>query len=211
MGQAWLLDWDEAAAAGARRCGGKGWNLGGLHRYGFRVPAGAVLAADAYDRHLGAPALAAPRAELADVSAERAADPDVATRLQAFQAAILAQALPPEVEGAVRSFLAASGLGAVPLAVRSSATAEDSAAASFAGIHRSFLNQLGAEQVIDAVKGCYASLWTPAALAYRRRLRLADTDVSYAVVLCAMVRGPGGAPAAAGWRSPATRAPGGAT
>jgi rifampicin phosphotransferase len=198
LGQAWLLDWEEAAAAGARRCGGKGWNLGRLHRYGFRVPAGAVLAADAYDRHLAAPALAALRAELADVPAERAADADVGARLQAFQAAILAQALPPDVEGAVRSFLATSGLGAVPLAVRSSTTAEDSAAASFAGIHRSFLDQVGADRVVEAVKGCYASLWTPAALVYRRRLGLAERDVACAVVLCAMVRGPGGPPAAAG-------------
>jgi pyruvate,water dikinase len=198
LGQPWLLGWDEAAAAGARRCGGKGWNLGRLHRYGFRVPAGAVLVADAYERFLAAPPLAALRTELADVTAARAADVDVAARLQAMQSAIRAQPLPVEVEDAVRSFLAASGLGAVPLAVRSSATAEDSASASFAGTHRSFLNRLGAEQVLAAIQGCYASLWTPAALAYRRRLGLADRDVACAVVLCAMVRGPGGPPAAAG-------------
>ncbi|HZY85647.1 MAG TPA: PEP/pyruvate-binding domain-containing protein [Gemmataceae bacterium] len=198
MGQALLLGWEEAAAAGARRCGGKGWNLGRLHRYGFRVPAGAVLVADAYDRHLATPAPAALRTELAAITAERATDPAINDRLQAMQSAILAQPLPPDVEGAVRSFLAASGLGALPLAVRTSATAEDSANASFAGIHRSFLNRVGAEQIIEAVKGCYASLWAPAALAYRRRLGLADRDVACAVVLCAMVRRPAGPPAAAG-------------
>ena len=44
----WLLDWPQAAAAGVAICGGKGWNLGRLARYGFAVPAGGVLVADAY-------------------------------------------------------------------------------------------------------------------------------------------------------------------
>ncbi|HWI62834.1 MAG TPA: PEP/pyruvate-binding domain-containing protein, partial [Symbiobacteriaceae bacterium] len=74
-----------------------------------------------------------------------------------------------------------------PVAVRSSATAEDSAAASFAGIHQSFLNVTGEAAIIDAVRGCYASLWTPQAVAYRRRQGLSDDAVAAAVVILAMV------------------------
>ncbi len=199
MGTEWLLDWPQAAEAGAAVCGGKGWNLGRLHRYGFAVPAGGVLVAEAYTRLLAAPSLQAFRAAVAGVSADQAADPEVASKLATLRAALEATALPEPVAGAVRAFLVDSGLANVPVAVRSSATAEDSAAASFAGIHRSFLNVVGVEAVLQAIKGCYASLWTPAALAYRRRLHLTDEEVACAVVICAMVAGPGeGPPRAAG-------------
>src|SRR5262245_46281145 len=194
MGRGWVHDWHQAAEAGPLVCGGKGWNLGRLHRYGFPVPAGGVLAADAFARLLETPPLPEMRAAVADARAEDAANPDVARRLEALQAAICGAELPREAAEAVRSFLDGSGLADVPVAVRSSATAEDSAAASFAGIHRSYLNVRGSEEVLDAVKGCYASLWTPQAVAYRRRLQLADRDVACAVVLCAMVSGPSGAP-----------------
>src|SRR5262249_56574882 len=63
----------------------------------------------------------------------------------------------------------------------------DRATASFAGIHSSVLNVRGADAVLRAIMECYASLWTPHALAYRRRLGLSDEQVACAVVLCAMV------------------------
>src|SRR5262249_42931702 len=94
----------------------------------------------------------------------------------------------------LRSFLEDAGLADRPLAVRSSATAEDGAAASFAGIHRSVLNVRGIEATLAAVKGCYASLWTPQALAYRRRFGLSADEVACAVVVCAMVAQPDGSP-----------------
>ncbi|KUK53367.1 MAG: Phosphoenolpyruvate synthase/pyruvate phosphate dikinase [Desulfotomaculum sp. 46_296] len=78
------------------------------------------------------------------------------------------------------------GILGEPVAVRSSATAEDSAQASFAGIHSSFLNVTGWENILKAVKDCYASLWTPRAAAYRRKLGLADQDVLPAVVIMKM-------------------------
>src|SRR5262249_5331318 len=143
--------------------------------------------AEAYTHFLAAPRLARERASLAGVPAEGAADPEVGRRLQAFREAICAEELPAEVADAVMAFRDAAGLAGVPLAVRSSATAEDSAAASFAGIHHSSLHCRSTAEVLRAVRECYASLWTPAALAYRRRLGLADDQVACAVVLCAMV------------------------
>jgi pyruvate,water dikinase len=187
LSQPRILNWDEAAAAGPLRCGGKGWNLGRLHRYGFLVPAGGVLSADAYTRLLSVPPLATLRASLADVPAAKAADPDVTRRLDAMQTAIQEHELPPEVRDAVAAFLDEQHLADVPLAVRSSAVAEDGAAASFAGIHHSSLHCIGLDAVLRAIRVCYASLWTPAALAYRRRLALSDEQVACAVVLCAMI------------------------
>ncbi len=187
----WVLGWGEAAGAGPGACGGKGWNLGRLRRYGFPVPAGGVLVADAYDRLMTAPPLAARRDELAGVTAAEAASPEVVRRLESLRAAVLGAELPSGVADAVRGFLGTAGLSGEPLAVRSSAAAEDGAAASFAGIHQSFLNVRGADAVLAAVKGCYASLWTPHAVAYRRRLGIADREAACAVVLCAMVRGRG--------------------
>lgn len=189
-----MLPLAAAAAAGPERAGGKGWNLGRLLGFGFPVPAGGVLAAEAYRAFMAAPGLATGQAGLAAVPAAAAGDPAVAAQLQALRAAIRAADLPADAAAGVRGFLARAGLDPVPVAVRSSATAEDSAAASFAGIHASFLNVTGPEAVLEAVKGCYASLWTPQALAYRRRLGLADADVACAVVICAMVQGPGGGP-----------------
>lgn len=187
MSSAWILNWDEAAAAGPGCVGGKGWNLGRLHRYGFRVPVGGVLIADAYARVMETPSLAALRAALADVPAENADDPEIVRRLEALQAAIRAQELPQEIRAAVAAFLDGQRLADTPLAVRSSALAEDGASASFAGIHRSSLHCRGIDRVLSAIRACYASLWTPVALAYRRRLQLSEEQVSCAVVLCAMI------------------------
>lgn len=79
------------------------------------------------------------------------------------------------------------GLVERPLAVRSSAAAEDSSRASFAGIHESSLNVRGLGQILAAVKSCYASLWSHAAVAYRRKLNINDDQVSTAVVVMELV------------------------
>jgi rifampicin phosphotransferase len=133
-----FLDWPQAFEAGPQVCGGKGYNLARLARYGFRVPRGGVLAA-------GSP-------------------------LSALS------------EGLHRL-----GLAGARMAVRSSATAEDSARASFAGIHRSFLNVSGLAAIEQAAQGCIESLQTPEAIAYRRRMGFRDEEVRCAVVICEMV------------------------
>ena len=88
---------------------------------------------------------------------------------------------------AIRQGLATWGLTQAKVAVRSSATAEDSARASFAGIHRSFLNVHGSEAIEQAAQGCIDSLHTPEAIAYRKRMGFRDGEVQCAVVICEMV------------------------
>ena len=198
MGTDLVLDWPAAAAAGPEVCGGKGANLGRLQRYGFPVPAGGVLIAGVYRRFLETPELAGRCEELRSVAATDAALPGVVERLEDLRRRIARVELPADAARAIESFLERSGLADRRLAVRSSATAEDGAAASFAGVHGSQLDVLGPGDVLAAVRGCYASLWTPQALAYRRRVDLSDDDVACAVAICEMIGEGDGAPEAAG-------------
>ncbi len=98
----------------------------------------------------------------------------------------------------ITRFLADSKLDGKLLAVRSSATSEDGVESSFAGVHTSSLNVTGISAIERMILHCYASLWTPQALAYRRRMNYLDRDTACAVVLCEMVAGPEGPPVAAG-------------
>ncbi|MDF2630550.1 MAG: pyruvate phosphate dikinase PEP/pyruvate-binding [Symbiobacteriaceae bacterium] len=187
----WILNWSEAAEAGSAVAGGKGWNLGRLHRYGFPVPVGGVVVAGAYLRFMGQPEIAANAEVAAGLGARAVTAPETASRLEALQAAIAAAPLPDDMVHEIESFLENAGLAGAPVAVRSSATAEDGAEASFAGIHQSFLGVRGPAAVAEAIKRCYASLWTPQAIAYRRHRHLSDEAVACAVVICAMVTRPG--------------------
>ena len=78
-------------------------------------------------------------------------------------------------------------LGEVPVAVRSSATAEDLEGASFAGQQDTYLNVRGADALLDAVRECWASLWTERAVAYRARQGIDPAELALAVVVQRMV------------------------
>src|SRR5205085_2269538 len=75
-----------------------------------------------------------------------------------------------------------------PVAVRSSATAEDLPTASFAGQQETFLNVVGSAAVLDAVRRCWASLWTGRAVAYRATNGIDHRAVQLAVVIQEMVQ-----------------------
>ena len=74
-------------------------------------------------------------------------------------------------------------LGSPPVAVRSSATAEDLPEASFAGQQETFLNVAGDDQLLEAVRRCWASLWTARAISYRARHQIRTDKISIAVVV----------------------------
>lgn len=137
--------------------GGKGAALGELLRYGFPVPPGFVVTTDAY------------RLLLAETGLGAAMDgmdqnmPDGGALRALFARFGMPAALRAEIVEAYRA------LGGGAVAVRSSATAEDLPGAAFAGQQDTFLNVVGEEAVANAVAGCWASLWTDRAIAYRRR------------------------------------------
>ncbi|MET9244028.1 PEP/pyruvate-binding domain-containing protein [Nonomuraea sp. NPDC003709] len=147
-------------------CGGKAGALGALLRAGLPVPDGFVVSYDAYlsavrDLDLGGPG-----------------DPD------AMRPAIEARPVHASVIDALGRAL--DGLGDPPVAVRSSAANEDTGQASAAGQHESFLAVRGAGEVADAVRACWASLFSPRAIDYRRDDRRDDRpsdDLAMAVIV----------------------------
>lgn len=183
-----FLRWDEAFRAGPEAAGGKGWNLGRLDRYGFDLPAGGVLSTLAYGIFIEANKL---QESLEDVSrsstAEKITNPEITLILDNMRGKINNGIFPPIVRKALARRLKKLGLWEKPVAVRSSASAEDSQKASFAGMHDSFLNVKGLDNILESVKACYASLWTPRAVAYRRKMNISDNKVLPAVVIMQMV------------------------
>ncbi len=170
----------EEAPAEASLVGGKALGLGRLLRANATVPPGFVLTADAFRFFLQANGLESDFAELAKAeqgSEERA--------LVALRAAGWPNELRSEVTTAYRELRALAG--EVPVAVRSSATAEDSAIASFAGQHATLLNVESEASVFDAIIACWASLYGATALHYRRAKAIDETP-AMAVVVQALVQ-----------------------
>ncbi|HZG89866.1 MAG TPA: PEP/pyruvate-binding domain-containing protein [Pseudonocardia sp.] len=167
-----VIDLDSPDARRPELVGGKAANLAELRAAGFAVPAGFCVPTDAYR--------AVARAARLDGVLDRAQGPGAA------RTALLAAAVPPDVEAAVVAAYAELG-DRVPVAVRSSATAEDLPTASFAGQQDTFLNVVGPDAVLDAVRRCWASLWTDRATAYRATNGIDGRTVALAVVVQRMV------------------------
>jgi len=193
-----VLGWEQAFRAGAASVGGKGWNLGRLARYGFRVPAGAVLSAQNYEELCQQPQIAAEISKLSSVEPDQVTDDDVRQQLATLRERFLQLVVPPLARQAIDRFLNERGLTNRPVAVRSSAVAEDTAGTAFAGIHDSVLGIIGSNAIAAAVLRCYASLWTPHAVAYRRRFGVEDAATPCAVVICELVGDASKGPEAAG-------------
>ncbi|HYG57217.1 MAG TPA: hypothetical protein VD902_04020, partial [Symbiobacteriaceae bacterium] len=83
-----LLNWEQAQAAGPAIAGGKGWNLGRLHRYGFPVPGGGVVSSDAYRLFTGHPDLQPLLDRAAHLSIADAAEPEAVAVLEQLRAAM---------------------------------------------------------------------------------------------------------------------------
>ena len=184
----YLLNWEEAFRSGVSLVGGKGWNLGRLAQYGFSIPQGGVLTAQAYDEYIKHNQLQEIVGNLASsTTLENLDEADVKDRLGQLRGKIMDGLIPPSIAEELSERLNSwSGLKKA-WAVRSSAVAEDSEKASFAGIHDSFLNVCGLDDILSAVKGCYASLWSSRAVAYRKKMNISDNEVATAVVVMEMV------------------------
>jgi pyruvate, water dikinase len=167
MSAPWILLLEEPAAADVALVGGKGAGLQRLSALGARVPAGFVVTTAAFTAAVGAPEeVEAPLSSLAEDAPVDAVEDAAAQARAALIAAVRDTAGHDDVLAAVRE--AYDVLGDGPVAVRSSAAAEDAADASYAGEHDSYLDVVGADAVADAVVSCWASLYTARAVAYRR-------------------------------------------
>jgi pyruvate,water dikinase len=165
--------------------GGKGASLARMAAAGLPVPPGFHIATGAYRRFVDENQLGE-KIQSAAAQAQ-ASDPASLERASAQIQSLFAQgAIPGDIAATIRQWY--SGLGEdTPVAVRSSATAEDLPGMSFAGQLETYLNVRGAEAVLDAVRRCWASLWTGRAIGYRQRQGIPPDDVSMAVVVQQLV------------------------
>jgi len=181
---------EEIGKGDVARAGGKGANLGEMARAGLPVPPGFVVTVDAYRRFLEESGLARELDEaLAHVEVD---DPAALDRAAAdLQHRVRSAPFPASVRGPLLEAyhaLAQRDGGAEPLvAVRSSATVEDAAQASFAGMFRTFLHVRGDEALQDAVRSCWASLFGARVLFYRAKQHLRSSEWLVAVVVQRMV------------------------
>nr|WP_294690646.1 PEP/pyruvate-binding domain-containing protein [uncultured Friedmanniella sp.] len=174
-----LVPFDSLEMSSLAEVGGKARNLGVLTAAGFPVPPGFVLTTRAYDLAVGD--------RVSELLAGRASTDDPAALAGAVRSAVLAAPVPADVRREVLEGYRALGPD-VAVAVRSSATAEDLPFASFAGQQDSYLQIIGGDAVIDAVRRCWASLWTDRAVGYRARNGIDQASVRLAVVIQQMVQ-----------------------
>jgi pyruvate,water dikinase len=165
--------------------GGKGANLGEMTRAKIPVPPGFIVTADAYFDFLKKSKLVGRIGTLL-----KPLNPDNSNQLHQIagqiKQLILDTPIPPEIAEEIKYSYTKMGGG--PVAVRSSATAEDLPEASFAGQQRTFLNIEGRKEVIAAVRGCWASLFEPRAIFYRHQQGFDHFKVGIAVPVQKMVQ-----------------------
>ena len=176
---------EDVAADDLPRVGGKGANLGALVRAGVSVPPGYCVTTEAFEDFIAA----LPDSDRHFVALEALDGNDVAaarTVAEAMREALENVVMPPAVATAVLE--AWRHLGSErPLAVRSSATAEDLPGASFAGQQDTYLNIVGEDPLLDAVRRCWISLFTDRAVLYRARNRFGHRAVRLSVVVQQLV------------------------
>jgi len=165
-----------SASHSTEQIGGKAASMTRLWAMDAPVPPAFAITTEAYRLHTSR--LGIPQRASAVIDAE----------LPAIRARIIAAPLPPEIASAIAFEIDAIGEG-IPLAVRSSATTEDSPSFSFAGLHDTALAvECRLDAVEAAVKACWASLWSERSVEYRRRGGAALDTAAMAVVVQRLVR-----------------------
>jgi len=176
-----LVDFSDIDSTMINAVGGKALNLGIMSSAGLPVPGGFCVTTDAY-RSVVADQLDDLMGKLGD-----ATDRGEATAAAGkARGRVLSVELPPQLRIAIADHYQALGDNE-PVAVRSSATAEDLAYASFAGQQDTYLNVVGSAALLDAVRRCWASLWTDRAVSYRNANAIDHRSVALAVVVQRMI------------------------
>jgi len=179
-----IKDFKEINKSDILIAGGKGANLGELMKIGIPVPSGFVILAEAFERFL----------EETDINVEIRARWDriniediesVEESSEIVRALILKAKMPKDIEREI--LVSFKKLKAKYVAVRSSATAEDSKIDSWAGELETYLNTTK-ENLIENIKKCWASLYAPRAIFYRFKRHLNKKPISVAVVVQKMIQ-----------------------
>jgi len=207
VSEAKFVKWfSEISAKDTSVVGGKGANLGEMYNSKFPVPPGFVITAEAYEYFLRETGI---KQEIYDIlenldvnetknldeasvkikeMIEKAKVPETLEEeiIEAYDILSTSESMPIAQHEITISILKMSKENAF-VAVRSSATSEDTATASFAGQNETFLNIKGKYEVVDAVKSCFASLFTARSIYYRIKKGFKHKDVLIAVVVQKMI------------------------
>jgi len=192
--KSFIISFDKLSIEDISSVGGKnaslGEMIGNLSPLGINIPDGFAITVQAYYDFLAFNTLSPQlqvsldrinRKNLDNLSEVAASCRDL------IMGGIFPEQIMKEIEEGYTQLMVKHGLG-LSVAVRSSATAEDSPTASFAGQHDSYLNVHGAERVLEAVKRCYASLFNDRAIKYRMDNGFSDMQVGQSVGIQLMVR-----------------------
>ncbi len=179
----YIVDYVATSSVSPKKVGGKGFNLSKLYEFGFKVPSGFIVTSDAYQLFLVENNLQNVINKInSSINVDNLDTVLSKEFIDALQTKILSSQIPDaikvEIEKVYRKFNSS-------LAIRSSASNEDSANYSFAGIFDSFLNVQSLDAVYESIVRCYASLWSKHALAYGLKNKVEDS--SMAVVITEMV------------------------
>ena len=172
-----LLDFHDPRLLDASLAGGKGANLAKLTQGGFAVPPGFVLPPESYRIFLEKSGLVE---EIRSLPVDDLPSLEGACRL--LRERMSQEAMPEELQTAVCKALAGFPDGTA-FSVRSSATSEDLGGAAFAGQHDTYLNCIGATEVLVRMRDCWASLWSPRAISYRLQAGIGLLESAMAVVV----------------------------
>ena len=187
-GSAYIAWFDDIGLGDRERVGGKGASLGELQRAGITVPRGYVVTTTAFERFLASLERESPvRARVGALDAE---DLEAVTACsKALRRRFAETPLPAEVlaelDTAHTQLL--RDCPAQPVAVRSSATCEDAADASFAGLQDTYLWVKGAAHMAERVRSCWSSLYSVESISYRLKHGFPEEHVAMAVVVQHMV------------------------
>ena len=168
--------------------GGKGANLGELVAAGFNVPPGFVLTTAAYDHFMETSKIGERVKDLlakVDASSEASLQEASVKIRELFDTVEIPTDLKEQVLASHKAMFKGKKMGLV--AVRSSATAEDLPTASFAGQQDTYLNVESSEELLDKVRKCWSSLYTPRAIYYRVTKGFEHSKVKLAVVVQKMI------------------------
>ena len=181
-----IVKWfEEIGKADVAKAGGKGANLGELVKAGLPVPPGFVITAQAYQLFITVSGLSQKISHaIEDLDVDNTGQ--LQARAKEIQALITNTNMPSnirdEIIGAYEELSKRDSVKAQFVAVRSSATMEDSEQASFAGMNATFINVKGKENLIKMVKECWASLYGARVIFYRAKKEFLDDPVIAVVV-----------------------------
>ncbi len=178
-----VIDFHEETAQHLKVSGGKGANLSLSMRLGFPVPNGKIITSAAYETF--AKSSITPLGIQVDALGAENKE-ELQEKATALRQLVLQTPLPlPLVETIHREVAPLLERG--PLAVRSSSTQEDLGGAAFAGLHDTFLHVTTLPALLNAIHGCYASLWGYRTLRYRLEKGFRNEEASMAVVIQPMI------------------------